>query len=150
MNWLDIQLQLGASATLTSTAGVLFANPLNQSSIYAHVENQLDQVGLFIPFSAVSLGGTQTYQFQVISDSNINLTTTPIIVADTGAMGVTDGRLTNVSYVWLPITFGTIIQQYVGAKYTFANTPSMTIGGAWLAPLSAIQNFFGYPNNYTL
>jgi len=152
MNWLDIQLQLNAAATLTSTAGnVVLTNVLNQSTIYGHVENQLDQVGLFIPFSAVSLGGTQTYQFQVLSDSNINLTTTQIVVADTGVMTVTDGRLTGPqSYIWLPIPFGTVLQQYVGARYTFANTPSITIGGAWLASVSMIQNFFGYPNNYTL
>lgn len=148
MNWLDIQTQLGPAATLTSTAGVLFTNSYNQSTVYGHLENQLDQVGLFIPFSAVSLGGTQTYQFQVISDSAANLTTTPIIVADSGAMGVTDGRLTNANYIWLPITFGTVILQYVGAKYTFANTPSMTIGGAWLTSLSVIQNFLSYPLNY--
>ena len=151
MNSLDLQLQLSTAATLTSTAGnVAFANVLNQSTVQGHVENQLDQVGLFIPFSAVTLSGGSTYQFQVLSDSASNLTTTQIVVADTGVMTATDGRLTNSFYIWLPIPFGTIIQQYVGAKYTFATgSPSMTIGGAWLAPLSAIQNFISYPINYT-
>lgn len=150
MNSLDIQLQLGAAATLTSTAGVLFANVLNQSVIQGHVENQLDPVGLFIPYSAVTLNGTQTYQFQVLSDSASNLTTTPIVVADTGAMGVTDARLTSgMGYIFLALQWGVVLQQYVGAKYTFANSPSITIGGAWLAPLSAVQNFLGFPLNYT-
>jgi len=151
MNWLDIQLQVGAAATLTSTVGVLFANTLNQSVVNGHVENQLDQVGLFIPFSAVTLTGGSTYQFQVITDSNVNLVTSPIIVADTGVMTATDSRLTDgMGYIWLPIPFGTVIKQFLGAEYLFATgAPSMTIGGAWLTSVSAIQNFFGYPNNYT-
>ena len=151
MNWLDLQLQINTAATLTSTAGVIMTNVLNQSTVYGHVENQGDAVGLFIPFSAVTISGSQTYQFQVISDSNVNLTTTPIVVADTGVMTTTDGRLTGPqSYIFLAIQFGVILQQYVGAKYSFANSPSITIGGAWLTSWSTVQNFFGYPNNYTL
>ena len=152
MNWLDIQLQLNGAATLTSAAGnVVFASALNQSTIYGHVENQGDAVGLFIPFSAVTISGSQTYQFQVLTDSNVNMTTTEIVVADTGTMTTTDGRLTGpMSYIFLPIQFGTVLQQYVGARYTFANSPSITIGGAWLTSWSSIQNFYGYPNNYAL
>ena len=150
MNSLDLQLKLNVAATLTSTGGVIMTNSLDQSTIYGHVENQLDPVGLFIPFSAVTINGSQTYQFQILTDSVTALTTTPIVVADTGAMSVTDGRLTGpLGYIFLPIQWGTVLQEFVGAKYTFANSPSMTIGGAWLAPLSAIQNFLGFPLNYT-
>ena len=150
MNSLDFQLRLNAAATLTSTGGVVMTNSLDQATAVGHVENQMDLMGLFIPFSAVTISGSQTYQFQILTDSVTALTTTPIVVADTGAMTTTDARLVSSNYIFLPIQWGVVLQEFVGCKYTFTNSPSMTIGGAWLTSWSSIQNFYGYPNNYAL
>ena len=147
MNSLDLQLQLSAAKTLTTSVTLDYA--YDQKTAVAHLENQLDQVGLFIPFGTFAASGTETYQFQVVDDSVATLATTPHVVADTGTMSNTDSRLVSHTHLFLPIPFNTVLQEFVGCKYISANSASIVIYGAWLAPLSAMQNFRSFPINYS-
>lgn len=146
MDSLDLQAQFSAATTLTSTG--FLTNCIDQLIATAHMENELDSVGLLVVLNgAPAVNGTQTYQFQVISDSAANGTTTPLVVADTGTMGPTDIRLTQ-DKIFLEIGQKLLTQEFICVKFTGANTPSMPISGAWLTRKSAVQNFQPYPLNY--
>lgn len=147
---LDYQNELEpAGSTLTATA--ILPGPTNtvaydQSTAGRHMENGAS-LGLAVLNSAFSASGTETYQFQIINDTANDGVTSATVVADTGTMQNTDARLTSKAF-FLPIPPMLLTKRYVLAKFTGANSPSITFG-AWIMTRDQFQQWVAEPENFT-
>lgn len=94
-----------------------------------HPEDALNPIGLFVQWSAITLAGTNTYQFQVQQSSDNAGQTSVLTVADTGTMAITDPRLVNNTGLFLAIDWNLVTQANLTCKVTLAGngTPSISI-----------------------
>lgn len=147
---LDYLLQVWNATNLTATA--TSTNSIDQQVATRHAENG-EEIGFGIFVTALTKGSTDTYEFQVINDSNANLTTSPIVVADTGTMQNNDARIDStqagfLNGLFLSISPALLTKEWVGLKFIGANTPNITVS-AWLMNRNEWTQLTTQPANYT-
>jgi hypothetical protein len=102
----------------------------------------------FVVTVAAVTGGGETYQFQAIEDSNANLATAVLILAQSALI---PGATLKAGYrFYLPIPPGIKTKRYVGARYVLAGGASAVTVKAFLQPLSMVQNDKTYANGYKI
>ena len=82
----------------------------------------------------------ETYEFDIVTATNTNLTTAQDIVLKLPFTNTQAGTLLVAGQVLVvPLPAGRITQRFVGLKYITAGTgPTITVN-AWIAPLSMVQ-----------
>lgn len=146
---IDAQLQLADDETLTST-GILPDGSNTTAWDRSVAGNHTDlgnPFGLAVFPTVVSASGTETYEFQILNDSNKNLNTAAIVVATTGTMANTDPRLSRPFF--LPCEPEMVTKQYLGAKFVGANSPSIEFS-AWFMNQKDFQQYAAAANNYNV
>jgi hypothetical protein len=146
---IDKQLELANDVTLTSS--VILPTGTNTTAWDRGVAGNHTEFGnpfgLAVFPTAVSASGTETYEFQIINDSDKALATTPKVVATTGTMANTDERLSRPFF--LPVEPGMISMQFLGAKFVGANSPSIEFS-AWFMSQKDFEQYAAAANNYTV
>lgn len=138
---------IAATGFMTNCVDTLIASGPNE-------DNQLDPLGAYINLGTIAVGAGVTYQAQVITDSNVNGVTTPVVVADTGTMIATsapllDARLNNPN-LFLAIDWSLVTQRYIMVKLTLAGGGvSFGFNGAWLVKKSDVPANVNIPANYS-
>jgi len=134
---------------ITSTQQL--SQTVQRASALQHVEDSLNPVGLFVQWSAITLAGTNSYQFQVQQSSDNAGQNNVLTVADTGTMTITDPRLVNNTELFLAIDWNLVTQPYLTVKVTLAGngTPSISILMASLMNTSDVPRFTTVAANYT-
>ena len=141
------------AVTPITAASTLLPLIVSRPAATTHPEDTLNPLGLFVQWSAITLAGSNTYKFQVQQSSdNAGLNNT-LVVADTGAMGITDPHLVNNTSLFLRIDWNLITQPYLGCVVTLAGngTPSISILMASLMNLNDVPSGLGtvVAANYT-
>lgn len=145
---LDYLLQVWGGVNLLATA--TSTNSIDQQVVTRHMENG-EEIGFGIFVTALTPGSTDTYEFQVITDSAASLVSAPVVIADTGTMTNTDSRIVlsgNLNGLFLSINPNTLLKEWVGLKFIGANTPNITVS-AYLMNEAQWTAYVAQPANYT-
>ena len=163
MAYLDSQAQLWASATaLTATAVSTNCYDQQNGSTTGNVATGILSANNIVPdlsrgnplaivisvSVAASHGGTQTYEFQAITATANDLTTGQEIVNTTGTITAAEAAtfLAAGQRIVLVLSpgYAAMAQQFVGAKFVGANSPTITVEGH-ICPFDMIQREAYYP-----
>lgn len=93
-----------------------------------------------------AVSGDETYSLALTTDSNVNLTTSPVTLA---TLTIARTAALNSQFV-LPVPPKTALKQYLGTILTLGGTnPAITLS-QYLLPISMIQKYQSYLDNSTI
>jgi len=124
---LDSLLRLSDSEDISQAAGTKYSTSvLNTSTTTGDLGAGEQLYAIFVIDAAVtSANSTATVKFEIIDEADTTLDVSSVVICSTAALIVT--RLTVGKIIVLPIPYGLITQQYIGAKYTIG-TETTTAG----------------------
>lgn len=150
---LDYLLSVWVAANLTNTASTVSTNSIDQQTATRQFANG-DEIGFGVFVTGLTVTSTETYNFEVINDSNANLTTAPVIVAQTGAMTASTDNRINATVAgfqngfFLPIPPGSLNKEWVGLAMVGTGTTNITVS-AYLMNAAQWSQVTIQPANYT-
>jgi hypothetical protein len=102
-------------------------------------------IGIEVKVAAKVSGGTETYEFQAIEDSDEALGSPTVLslIQPTGASLALGTRHI------LPVPPGKITERYFGLNFNGENTPTVTVD-AFLAPLSFLGGWKAYADGFNI
>ena len=115
---LDSLLRLSDSEDISQAAGTKYSTSvLNTSTVLGDIGAGEQLYAIFCIDAAVD-GSGATVTFNIIDEADTTLDSGSVVIASTGALGV--ARLTLGKIFVLPIPYGLVTQQYIGASYVIA------------------------------
>ena len=129
---LDSLLRLSDSEDISQAAGTKYSTSVLNTSTVLGDFGAGEQLYAIFCIDAAVVGSGASVQFCILDEADTTLDSSSVVIVETAALSVT--RLTLGKIIVLPIPYGLITQQYIGAKYvisgatTTAGTVSCWIG----------------------
>jgi hypothetical protein len=134
----DARLLVSSAQAVTTTAVSTDSIPLEVAGLELAAGEPLGFA--FHITTAAAVAGTETYEFEVIADTNANLTTAVTVLAErayTTAQATASLTLGKRFFIGLPVGMIPATATHIGVRYTTANSASVGV----TAYLTSQQSF---------